>query len=174
MDCRQTEALLALWVGHDLADGEPARSIQTHLETCDRCRERSRQFVVAHTALLESRLATPPGASVWPRVRSRLAELERQPHFAKFNVWVPTAIAAAACSLMVLVAAVEVQRKFDERSVPAPVVSKVRAEPHRRPPIEYVRNRPPVFAPDRLPHHSPPREPRFTTVEHPPFSEFSE
>jgi hypothetical protein len=110
MECRQVEPLLALWVGNDLESGHDV-ALQQHLELCPQCRERSRQLVVAETALQEARLSPVAGESLWPRVRAKLREWERRPQFAKFNVWVPTAIAAVACSLMVMVASVEVQRK---------------------------------------------------------------
>jgi len=112
MDCRQAESLLALWAGNDLDDIDPTHRVQAHLDACEHCRQRSRDFVVAHTALQEARCAAPESPNLWPRVRAKLMEWEQRPQLAKFNVWVPTALAAVACSLLVLVASVEVQRKL--------------------------------------------------------------
>jgi predicted anti-sigma-YlaC factor YlaD len=115
MDCRQAESWLALWVGNDLSDTEPARQLQVHLEQCEHCRAKSLEFVVAHTALQEARCVpaeTP--VCLWPRVRARLAQWDCRPQFARFNVWVPTALATVACSLLVWVATVEVQRKVQQ------------------------------------------------------------
>jgi hypothetical protein len=116
MDCQQAESLLALWVGNDLDHAEQSRLLQMHLEACPHCRQRSLEFVVAETALQEARVNGTDGvasesSSLWPRVKARLLEWERCPHFAKFNVWVPTAIATVACSLLVMVASIEVQRR---------------------------------------------------------------
>jgi hypothetical protein len=115
MDCRQAESLLALWAGNDLDEIDPARQVQAHLDACEHCRQRSREFVVAHTALQEARCDAPDLCNLWPRVKARLVEWERSPRFAKFNVWVPTAVAAVACSLLVFVASVEVQRKLQRQ-----------------------------------------------------------
>lgn len=161
MDCRQSEALLALWVGNDLAENELRRALQAHLESCDRCRQRSREFLVAQTALQETRLTAPPDLTLWPRICSRLNEWNCQPHFAHFNVWVPTALATVACCLLVMVALVEVQRKWDERPLPTTVVTSPRTQLQQAN-IDYVGNREvkrvrqqPVFLPETLPRRTP-------------------
>lgn len=118
MDCQQADALLALWVGSDLEHAEQSRLLQAHLEACPRCRQRSQEFVVAETALQEARCVASETPSLWPSVRSRLLEWERRPHFAKFNVWVPTVVATVACSLLVMVASIEVQRRVQRWSNP--------------------------------------------------------
>lgn len=122
MDCQQAEATLSLWVGSDLDDADHAQLLHSHLEVCPRCRRRSQEFVAAHTALQEARVRPleeglpPDSSSLWPRVKARLVEWESRPQFAKFNVWVPTVVATAACSVLVLVALVELQRKMERWS----------------------------------------------------------
>jgi hypothetical protein len=116
MDCQQAETALSLWVGNDLDDAGHAQLLQAHVDACPNCRRRSQEFVAAHTALQEARQHCPESPSLWPRVRAKLVEWESRPRFAKFNVLVPTVVATAACSVLVAVALVEIQRKMERWS----------------------------------------------------------
>jgi len=44
-------------------------------------------------------------------VARRLAELDVKPQFLRFNVWIPSALATAACLLLVSMAMLEIQRE---------------------------------------------------------------
>ena len=110
LDCRQARSLLALEVGLDLPDAETRHQLQAHLKLCPDCRCRQRQLHESQAVLVESRLTLDPRSRLWPRVASQLAEWEARPQFARFNAWVPTAIASVACLLLVSIATFEFQQ----------------------------------------------------------------
>ncbi len=118
MDCRQIQPLLALSVGQDLPDSTFERSVTLHLQQCPACRERRQALVMSRAVLQDAQRMARPTGGLWPRVAARLARLDRRPPLARFNVWVPTAVAALACSLLVTVAAVEVHRKVHPGAAP--------------------------------------------------------
>lgn len=118
MDCRQIQPLLALSVGQDLPDSTFERSVNLHLQQCPACRERRQALVMSRAVLQDAQRTAYPRGGLWPRVATQLARLDRRQPLARFNVWVPTAVAALACSLLVMVAAVEVQRKVSPGSAP--------------------------------------------------------
>lgn len=116
MDCRQIEPLLALSVGQDLPDSTFERTVTLHLQQCPACRERRQALSMSRAVLQDAQRTVRSTGGLWPRVAIQLARLERRPPLARFNVWVPTAVAALACSLMVTVAAIEVTRKVNSQS----------------------------------------------------------
>ncbi len=113
MDCRQSQSFLALMVGQDHADSAAECLVRQHVVGCPSCRKFHAELLASQAALADSRIQVGARRQLWPRVAERLAELECRPQFARFNVWVPTAVAAAACLLLVAVAAVEMQRRDD-------------------------------------------------------------
>lgn len=110
IDCRTARTLVALQVGHDLPDAASLRSVTAHVEECSVCRAWQQQLLASQTVLTESRLMFEPHGKLWPRVAACLTEWERRPQFARFNVWIPTVVATAACLLLVAVATLEMQR----------------------------------------------------------------
>lgn len=116
MDCRQIQPLLALSVGKDLPDATFERSVTLHLQQCPACRERRQALAMSRAVLQDAQRTARPTGGLWPRVTVELARLDRRPPLARFNVWVPTAVAALACSLLVAVAAIEVHRKVNPQS----------------------------------------------------------
>lgn len=110
MDCRQASNWLALGAGQDLTEADIAASVEHHLHQCPLCRRKQSDLQSTLNLLAEAQLMPDPRRRLWPRVSQRLAELELRPRFLRFNVWVPTTLAAAACLLMVSVVAVEFQR----------------------------------------------------------------
>lgn len=123
MDCRQAQSLAALSVGQDHADPAIERALHQHLGECADCRRFHRQLIVSQAVLVECRVHPASRSRLWPRVAERLAELEQRPQFLRFNVWLPTSAAAAACLLLMTVAMVEVQRRDD--AVARPVAARL-------------------------------------------------
>lgn len=113
MDCRQAQTFLALVVGQDHADARAEGAVSEHVEHCAVCQSFQRQLRVSQSALVEARLVPDSRRRLWPRVAERLAGLTCRPQFARFNIWVPTTIAAAACLLLVAVASQELQYRSD-------------------------------------------------------------
>jgi hypothetical protein len=103
MDCRQAQSVLALAVGQDGCDPVAEDAVRAHLAACPQCRKVQRDMEAAHAALLESRSQPRFRHGLWPQVAACIAEWERRPQFARFNVWVPSFAAAAACLLLVTV-----------------------------------------------------------------------
>jgi len=118
MDCRQIQPLLALSVGQDLPDSTFERSVTVHLQQCPACREHRQALAMSRAVLQDAQRMSRSTGGLWPRVAARLARLERRPPLAHFNVWVPTAVAALACSILVAVAVVEVHRKVNPHAAP--------------------------------------------------------
>ena len=116
MDCRQSQALMALAVGQDHPAPDAESALHQHLEHCPGCRQVRRQLLKSQQALLESRLQPDPRRRLWPRI-AELAELEQRPQFARFNVLVPSAVAAAACLLLVSVTLLEVSHRPPTRDL---------------------------------------------------------
>jgi len=110
MDCRQVQSVLALAVGQDACDPAAEQTVRAHLAACPVCRRTQRDLETAHAALLESRTQPAFRRGLWPQVAACLAEWERRPQFARFNVWVPSLAAVAACLLLVSVAVFEVDQ----------------------------------------------------------------
>jgi hypothetical protein len=110
MDCRQAQSLVALMVGQDHADANLEGAVQQHVLQCASCRKFHSELVASQSLLGEARLYSDSRRRLWPQVAERLAELDRRPRFARFNVWVPTVVTAAACLLLVTVATLETQR----------------------------------------------------------------
>ncbi len=118
MDCRQIQPLLALSVGQDLPDSTFELSVTVHLQQCPACRQRRQALVMSRAVLQDAQRTVQPSVGLWPKVAVRLARLDRRAPLARFNVWVPTAVAALACSILVTVAAVEVHRKVSPGAAP--------------------------------------------------------
>lgn len=116
MDCRQMQPLLALMVGQDLPDSDLERSVTQHLQQCPACRERRQSLAMSRSVLLDAQRSVRVRGGLWPRIAARLPQYDRRRQLARFNVWVPTAVAALACTLLVAVAAVEVHRKVNPQS----------------------------------------------------------
>lgn len=114
MDCRQAQSLMALMVGQDHGDSQSVDGLERHVEHCAACQKFHQDLQVSQSVLQEARLQVVFRRRVWPSVAARLSEAERTPRFARFNVWVPTAVATAACLLLVSVALFEVQRRNAE------------------------------------------------------------
>lgn len=127
MDCRQIQPLLALAVGQDLPDETFERSVTLHLQQCPSCRERRQALAMSRAVLQDAQRSARSTGGLWPRIAVQLARLERRPPLARFNVWVPTAVAALACSILVTVAAIEVHQKVSSGS--APLVRSVQPTP---------------------------------------------
>lgn len=108
MNCRHVQSLLSLAVGQDAADPTAEESIRVHLASCAVCSQVQRNLEAAHLALLESRTQPRLRRGLWPQVAACIADWERRPQFARFNVWVPSCAAVAACVLLVSVAVLEV------------------------------------------------------------------
>lgn len=121
------QPLLALSVGQDLPDSTLERSVTLHLQQCPACRERRQALVMSRAVLQDAQRMSRPAGGLWPRVAMQLARLDRRPPLARFNVWVPTAVAALACSILVTVAAVEVGRKVNPGA--APLVRSLQPKP---------------------------------------------
>lgn len=113
MDCRQMQPLLALMVGQDLPDSEMERAVTQHLQQCPSCRERRQSLAMSRSVLLDAQPLVRFRGGLWPRIAAKLPQYDRRRQLARFNVWVPTAVAALACTLLVAVAAVEIQRKVN-------------------------------------------------------------
>lgn len=113
MDCRQIQPLLALSVGQDLPDAGLERTVSLHLQQCPACRERRQALAMARAVLQDSQRTARSLGGVWPRVAAQLARFDRRAPLARFNVWVPTAVAALACGILVAIAAIEVHRKVN-------------------------------------------------------------
>lgn len=101
-------------VGQDHGDAHSAEGLERHAGQCAACQKFQLDLQVSQTVLQEARLEVTFRRQLWPSVAARLSEFERSPRFARFNVWVPTTVAAAACLLLVSVALVEVQRRNAE------------------------------------------------------------
>jgi hypothetical protein len=110
MDCRQAQSVLALAVGQDACDPAAEQAVRAHLTACPVCRQTQRDLEIAHAALLESRTQPAFRRGLWPQVAACIAEWECRPQFARFNVWVPSLAAVAACLLLVSVAVFEVDQ----------------------------------------------------------------
>lgn len=110
MDCRQAQPLLALLIGQDQSEDDIEAGVLEHVARCGACQQFQRQLMVSQEALAEARVYSETPRRLWPRLAERLAELERSPQFARFNVWVPTLAAAAACLLLISVASLETRR----------------------------------------------------------------
>lgn len=116
MDCRQMQPLLALMVGQDLPDTGLEHAVTQHLQQCPACRERRQSLAMSRSVLLDAQPLVRYRGGLWPRIAARLPQYDRRRQLARFNVWVPTAVAALACSLLVAVAAVEIQRKVNPQA----------------------------------------------------------
>lgn len=110
MDCRQVQSVLALAVGQDLSDVTTLEAVREHVGRCPACQRLEQQFAVAHAALLDSRTVPRLRRGLWPQVAQCIADWDRRPQFARFNVWVPSLAAVAACVLLVTVAVLEVDQ----------------------------------------------------------------
>ncbi len=113
MDCRQIQPLLALSVGQDLPDVGLDRTVGLHLQQCPVCRERRQALAMSRAVLQDAQRTARSTGGLWPRVSAQLARLDRRAPLARFNVWVPTAVAALACGILMTIAAVEIHRKVN-------------------------------------------------------------
>lgn len=111
MDCRQAKHWIALIAGQDPTDSQVAAGVQQHLRSCPACRDYHESCGQTLSVLADSRRVPDPRRRLWPAVARRLAELDVQPPFLRFNVWIPTALASAACLFLVSVAMLEIQRE---------------------------------------------------------------
>jgi predicted anti-sigma-YlaC factor YlaD len=107
MTCQELDARLDDWVDGAL-DAGAAAEVETHLLSCDLCRERERRLrqVLAHAAALPRSVAPP--RDLWPGLARRL-EAERSWSRAT-GAWSPWALAAAATVAVGLAAALWVGR----------------------------------------------------------------
>lgn len=177
-DCRQARAEIALEAGGDADDAVAARLLEAHLTDCEICREYRLRMRTSLEALQSS--ATPAYAAVhqrslWPGIAARLPAVIRPSAAARFNVWVPTAAMAVACSAMLLVTIVQLERVIPFEPTLTPQVRMVlgREEPRDLFPrvsaerLRMVKGRPgtPGMVPvklDYVPRFEPkPREPDF-------------
>lgn len=110
MNCRQAQTYLALAAGQDLEDDSIEPQLRVHLKGCPGCRQQAGHLSEVPAILSEARLSLAQSPRLWPRVSAALAELDRKPQFARFNVWVPSTMAAAACGLLFGVAMLEVNQ----------------------------------------------------------------
>ena len=89
---------IALWVGGDLSD-EAEESLRQHLGGCPGCHRHCQQMKESLRVLQE------PGGdslsvlseSVWPDLSSRLSSRETMWRRGQFNGWIPAALIAASC-----------------------------------------------------------------------------
>lgn len=110
MDCRQAQSFLALMVGQDHNDSAGEQHVRQHVTHCASCRRFHQDIGTAQVSLSEAGLQVQTRRHLWPRVAERLAELDRHPQFARFNVLVPTSVATVACLLLVAVTLLEPQQ----------------------------------------------------------------
>ncbi|MBI1346767.1 hypothetical protein GC163_10820 [bacterium] len=111
MDCRQAKHWIALIAGQDPTDSQTAGAVRQHVEHCADCRCFHASVGQALSVLPDARREVRGTRRLWPRVAQRLSELDVKPQFLRFNVWIPTVLASAACLLLVSVAIVEVQQQ---------------------------------------------------------------
>ena len=121
------EPLLALSVGQDLPDGEWERTVTQHMQQCPACRERRQALAMSRSVLQDAQPVARIRGGLWPRVAMRITSSNRRP-LAHFNVWVPTAVAALACTVLVTVAAVEIQKKVSPQT---PIMVRSLSAPSR-------------------------------------------
>lgn len=110
MDCRQAQSFLALMVGQDHNDSAGEQHVRQHVTQCASCRRFHQDIGTAQVSLSEAGLQVQTRRHLWPRVAERLAELDRRPQFARFNVLVPTSVATVACLLLVAVTLLDTQQ----------------------------------------------------------------
>lgn len=98
MNCKRAKAEIALWVGGDLNDAAE-QSLRQHLGECLSCHRYWQQMKESLRFLQE------PGEdslsvlsdSVWPDLSPRLSSRETMWRRGRFNGWVPAALIAASC-----------------------------------------------------------------------------
>ena len=116
MDCQQIQPLLALAVGQDLPDGDCERTVTLHLQQCPNCREHRQALAMARSVLQDAQPTVRLGGGLWPRISAQLAECQNRRPLARFNVWVPTVVAAMACGILVAIAALEISKKVNPQT----------------------------------------------------------
>lgn len=116
MDCRQIQPLLALAVGQDLPDEGCEQTVLLHLQQCPACRERRQALAMARSVLQDAQPMARIGGGLWPRISAQLTDHRNHRPLARFNVWVPTVVAAMACSILVGIAALEISKRVNPQT----------------------------------------------------------
>ncbi len=116
MDCRQIQPLLALAIGQDLPDEDCERTVSLHLQQCPNCREHRQALAMARSVLQDAQPTVRVGGGLWPRIAAQLTDRRNRRPLARFNVWVPTVVAGMACSILVVIAALEISKKVNPQT----------------------------------------------------------
>ncbi|MCH7990476.1 MAG: zf-HC2 domain-containing protein [Planctomycetes bacterium] len=98
MNCKRAKAEIALWVGGDLCDVSE-ESLRQHLGGCSGCHRYWQQMKNSLRFLQEpdeDSLSVLSG-SVWPDLSPRLSARETMWRRGRFNGWIPAALIAASC-----------------------------------------------------------------------------
>lgn len=98
MNCKRAKANIALWVGDDLED-VAEHELRQHLSECADCHEHSlRMKSCLHCLRNPDDLSVPTvSESVWPDLAVRLPSRDSMWTRGNFNGWVPAALIAASC-----------------------------------------------------------------------------
>jgi predicted anti-sigma-YlaC factor YlaD len=98
MNCKRAKVEIALWVGGDLGDA-PEVSLKQHLGECSGCHRYWRQMKNSLRFLQEPDEDSLPVLtdSMWPDLSSRLSSRETMWRRGQFNGWIPAALIAASC-----------------------------------------------------------------------------
>lgn len=105
MNCRQSKATIALWVGEDLSDREQREDLKRHLAACPPCRDHYRQLKKTIRVLEGAdRIPTYDASdSLWPELANRIQQQQKS-RLSKshFNGWPPFVAMTAACALLIV------------------------------------------------------------------------
>ena len=98
MNCKRAKADIALWVGGDLSDAAE-ESLGQHLGECPGCHRHWQQMKESLRFLQEpdEDPLCVRSESMWPDLSSRLSSRETMWRRGRFNGWVPAALIAASC-----------------------------------------------------------------------------
>lgn len=103
MNCKQAKTEIALLVGGDPGESTVAK-LQGHLDDCHCCRDYQRQMTACLGTLKEpddyDGAPVTGGESLWPRVASQLPRRDTAWKMSRFNGWVPAALIAASCMVI--------------------------------------------------------------------------